>query len=337
MDRVGVRRIALPSLLAVAGVFAGTAWLTSSLTSFYASAVFLAIAGAGTTPLTWTRTINGWFDKQRGLALGLTLSGTGIAAFLAPMYVGWVLSMGSWRTAYLALALIPLLAFPIAWLFLRDPAGGNEKSAATVSAPATGATLSEAYRNYRFWAIGVAFFLVSAGISGSISNLIPLLMDAGRSKASAAGTAGLVGLSVIAGRVIAGILLDRIWGPAVAFVMLAAPALSAWVLAQPVLPDAWVPLAVILLGLAAGAEFDFIAFLTSRYFGLLHYGKIYGLLYASFLAGAALAPPLFARVYDVAGNYSAAFYAASGLFFIGAALLLTLGRYRDEPDGAINS
>lgn len=329
MDRVGVRWVALPSLLLVALVYAVTGLYTNSLAVFYALAVLLAIAGAGTSPLTWTRAVNGWFDKQRGLALGITLTGTGVAAFLAPMYVSEVIERSDWRTAYLALGAVALVALPLVALVLREPTAAE----ANVSAK-SGATLREALSDRRFWLIAVAFFLIAAGIAGAISNLFPLLRDAGKSAAEASKLMGLIGLSVIGGRLLAGFLLDRFWGPAVAAVMLSLPALSAFVLAQPAPADALLPFAIVLLGLAAGAEFDFIAFLTSRYFGLLHYGKIYGLQFAAFSAGAALAAPTFALVHDSQGSYALAFYTAAVFFLIGAGLLLLLGPYSDSEPGS---
>lgn len=324
MDRVGVRWVALPSLLLVAIVYAITSVFTTSLAVFYALAVLLALAGAGTSPLTWTRAVNGWFDRQRGLALGITLTGTGVAAFLAPMYVNKVMALSDWRTAYLALGAVALLALPLVALALREPSAAEASTSAR-----SGATLREALADRRFWLIAVAFFLIAAGIAGAISNLFPLLVDGGKSAGEASRLMGLIGLSVIGGRLLAGFLLDRFWGPAVAAIMLSLPALSAFVLAQPAPGDALLPFAIVLLGLAAGAEFDFIAFLTSRYFGLRHYGKIYGLQYATFSAGAAIASPTFAWVYDSQGSYSLAFYTAAVFFLIGAGLLLLLGPYSD--------
>jgi len=56
--------------------------------------------------------------------------------------------------------------------------------------------------------------------------------------------------------------------------------------------------ATVLIGFAAGAEFDIIAYLASRYFGLKNYSKIYSFLYASFSIGAAMGPPLFGLAFD---------------------------------------
>jgi MFS transporter, OFA family, oxalate/formate antiporter len=88
----------------------------------------------------------------------------------------------------------------------------------------------------------------------------------------------------------------------------------------------------VLLGFAAGAESDLIAFLAGRYFGLAHYGKIYGMLYMPFGVGSAISPAIYGAVRDATGNYDAMLIVASGLFAAGALLPLLLGRYPTAAD-----
>ena len=88
-------------------------------------------------------------------------------------------------------------------------------------------------------------------------------------------------------------------------------------------------LAAFLIGFAAGAELDIMAFLTAKYFGLKHYGQIYAVFYAGLAIAGGIAPLGFAAFFDATGSYDAAFLAASGLFAAGALSLLTLGRYPD--------
>ena len=82
-----------------------------------------------------------------------------------------------------------------------------------------------------------------------------------------------------------------------------------------------------LLGFAAGAESDVIAFLAARYFGMAHYGRIYGMLYMPFGIGSGVSPILYGVVRDRTGSYDAMLSAAIVMFAVGGVLLLTLGRY----------
>jgi MFS family permease len=76
-----------------------------------------------------------------------------------------------------------------------------------------------------------------------------------------------------------------------------------------------------------------IAFMAARYFGLAHYGKIYGFLYMSFGIGSAISPVLYGSVRDATGNYDPMLIAAMLMFAVGGALLLTLGRYPESRAG----
>ena len=83
---------------------------------------------------------------------------------------------------------------------------------------------------------------------------------------------------------------------------------------------------------AAGAEFDLVAFMAGRYFGMKNYGFIYGVQLGAILAATGLAPPIFSHVHRVYGNYDPALMAAGGIFLVAPIFLLTLGRYPDFAD-----
>ena len=328
IDRWGTRAVGLASI-AVFGLALMNIGLTStSLPLFYLNWALMAALGAGTTPVTWTRAINGWFDKQRGIALGFALAGTGVAGFLTPQLATLLIEEYGWRHAYAGLGVLPLvISLPLVFLFLRDPGSAATGDSPAAAANVQGTSVGEAFRHWKLWVIAVAFFIISFGVGGTIPNLIPLLNDGGMDLTTAASVAGSIGLSVIAGRVVAGILIDRFWAPAVAFVVFALPAYSCYVLAGEVDSIAIATVAAVLIGLAAGAEFDMIAYLTSRYFGLKNYATIYALPFAAFSIGAGIAPAMFGSIQDRYGTYTPILLAAAVFYLAGAAMLLTLGRY----------
>ncbi len=333
IDRWGTRAVGIASIFVFALALMNIGWSTTSLPLFYLNWTVMSALGAGTTPVTWTRAINGWFDKQRGIALGFALAGTGVAGFFTPRLATYLIGEYGWREAYIGLGILPLvISLPIVILLLRNPPTGieeqpNEDQAAIALANQQGLELSESIRQWRFWAIAISFFIISIGIGGTIPNLIPLLVEGGMTKVTAASVAGAIGLSVIFGRVIAGYLIDRIWAPAIAFIVFTLPAYSCWVLMGEAPTVTVAVLAAVLIGLAAGAEFDLIAFLTSRYFGLRNYGKIYAWHFAAFSIGAGIAPPIFGYVRGQYDSYQPILIASAIFYIAGSAILLTLGRY----------
>jgi len=87
-------------------------------------------------------------------------------------------------------------------------------------------------------------------------------------------------------------------------------------------------LAVCILGVSAGVEYDLMAYLVSRYFGMKNYSAIYGTLYGFFAIGAGFGPYIYARSYTITGSYATIFFYAIFAFIIGAVPLLFLGKYQ---------
>jgi MFS family permease len=338
LDRHGVRAVTLWSTAGMAVGFALLGIATQSLWSAYLIAFFTALVGVGTSPITWTRVIVAWFSSARGQALGFALAGTGVSAALVPSYTVWLIERFGWRGAYLGLAALSVaFALPLALALLRDPpahdpaatASAGEHAArapATASAPSAAAAAA-GFTSYRFWILTAAFVLVGGSLAGIIAHLVPMLSDRGVAPALAAKVAGFVGISVIAGRIVTGYLLDRFWAPGVAFIVLGMPIISCLLLASGFGGINGALVAAVLVGLAAGAEFDLMSFLVSRYFGAWRYGMLYSCLYAAFKLSAGLSAPLFGGVFDAQGSYSSILYGAGGALLLGAGLLLLLGPY----------
>ena len=131
-----------------------------------------------------------------------------------------------------------------------------------------------------------------------VVHTVPLLTDKGYSPEAAAALMIAVGLSTMAGRLLSGYLVDRIFAPFVAAFFFLLPCLGIYLLDSTISPVA----GIISLGLASGTEIDMIGFLTSRYFGMKRFGQLYGYLFASFVVGSAVGP-----YYDGPGFRAAAF------------------------------
>ena len=326
VDRIGARTMALSGLvgLGVALVIASQAG--DELWLFYGAYACMAVLGAGTIPVTWTRAITATFFQQRGLALGLMLSGTGICAILIPQYTVWLVERWGWREAYLGLAALPVIfAGPLVYLYFK-PDGIEIEDEAQAEGVQSGLSLAEAASGYRFWALLLSIFLVYIAMSGIVPNLIPALTDQGIDPQVAATAISVMGISVIVGRLMVGYLVDLYWAPGIAAFAISLSVAGALILlGQPQFIMACV--AAGLLGFAAGAELDLMSFLAARYFGLLHYAKIYSWLYAALALASGIAPSLFGYIYDTTGSYSIGFTYGAASFAISCLLLLCLGRY----------
>jgi predicted MFS family arabinose efflux permease len=338
-DRIGVRPVVLGSIVLFGLSFAAFAATTGSLPLFYLTWAVVAAGGSGTLPITWTRAVNNWFDKRKGLALGLSLVGTGLFGSLLKPTCAWLIAHAGWRVAYLVIGALPLvIALPIAWVFFYDV--GPARGARTRSAsPVVGLTFAQALREWRLWVLAVVFIPISFAVGGPIPNMENILSLHGFDKASIATLVAFIGLSVVTGRLLGGWLIDRLWAPGVAFVLLSLPALACWLLAQANLSFGQALLSIWLIGFAAGVEYDLMAFLVARYFGMRAYAAIYGTLYGCFALGAGIGPMIFGADFDKSHSYGDALIASAIMLVTSAALLLTLGPYKRfaQPDSTIST
>ena len=335
-DRYGVRPVALWSLFAFAIAFAAISLTPTSdepttLYIYYGFWVAVGLVGIGSTPVTWSRAINLWFFKNRGLALGILLLGTSLAAMLVPQVAVLAIETYGWRAMFAIIALFPVGALIVAFLLFREPRPEERpKAVSSESGRLTGVTLSTALKDYRFYLIWLSIALIATSFGGAFINMPTMLSLRGVDAQTAATVMGILGLGILSGRIVTGALLDRFWQGFVAFPLLCLPAISAWILLGDDLTFALAATAGFLLGFAAGAESDLIAYLTGRYFGMANYGKIYGMLYMPFGLFSALSPIIYAQVYDRTGSYDPVLTLAIGGFILGGALLLFLGSYPDD-------
>ncbi len=337
-DRFGPRRVALVSVFLFSLTMMSFSLQNGSLTFYYAIWLMLAVTGAGTLPITWTRAVNSWFFEKRGLALGFALVGTGLFGVAAKYYAFWLIGLFGWRMAYVGIGLLPLvIAWPIGYFLLRDASDPKvadkvERMRREEVFPKVrygGLSLLEACKDWRFWLLAYAFVPISFAVGGPIPNLETIMGSKGFSPEEAVMLAGIIGYAVVFGRVAGGYIIDHFWAPAVAATILSLPAIATFMLAQAEYSFLFAAAAIFILGMAAGVEYDLMAYLVSRYFGLLHYAAIYGALYGFFALGAGIGPAVFGWSFDETGSYDTILKISSLLFLVGALPLVMLGKYRD--------
>ena len=327
MDRWSIRRVALPGIV-VYTIFLSLMGLAPAVLGIFTLMFALAeMTSAIQTPLGYAKAISAWFDRRRGLALGIAMSGVGLGAFVVPQLAERLIERVGWRGAYVSLGLLTFaIAFPAVALWIREPRPGEgERGAAAPIALPLGHTVREAARTARFWMLGAAFFLVAVAINGSAAHIVPLLTDHGLSAASATATLAIFGLATMSGRLLAGFLVDRIFAPYVATFFFLAPIAGFAFLASAtgMLPA----LGVVLMGMGLGTEIDLIAFLVTRYFGQRAFGQIYGYFFMIFGLGSSFGRFLAGLIFDLAGSYNPALIGAALALVVAVILVNRLGSY----------
>jgi predicted MFS family arabinose efflux permease len=330
IDRWGIRRVTMPAIVLFALSMASISLTPASPIVFVLLYAIVGAFGAGQAPLPYAKAISGWFDRRRGLALGIAMAGVGIGVAVIPQLAQRVIEIYGWRGAYVGVGIVTfLVAFPAVALFLREPGeplddAGRRPAVSRAIPP--GKSVGEVLANYRFWFIAISTLLVVTALNGTINHAVPLLTDRGFSPGTAASILGVVGMSTIAGRLVSGYLVDRFFAPFVAVFFFLLPVVGIYLVGS----GEGMPIVVvggITLGVTLGAEVDLIGFLVSRYFGLRHFGAIYGYLFAIFTAASGLGPFLMGLCYSSFHSYNLALTGFAIVLIIAGALIAFLGPY----------
>lgn len=321
-DRYGIRLVvAAGGFLTVLG-----ALLTSSIQELWQlyvayGVVFAVGAGAMYVPL--MSNASGWFERRRGLALGMVASGAGVGTIFFPSAVDYLIWAYGWRAAFVVMAAVCAVVIGAAIPFLRPgPRRGSPAPGARGPAPdqpeAAQMRLGQALRRRPFWVIFVMYFFAFICLHMVYVHLVPRATDAGVPSSTAAILVSLVGGFSIVGKLAGGSAADRI-GPRRAFLVVMSLQVLGflWLLVS---RETWMfVLFAIAFGLAYGGWMPLIPALAVEHFGARHLGTVFGALTLAAAMGGTVGPALAGYVFDVTASYSTAFVAAA------AASLLALG------------
>lgn len=322
VDRFGIRRVASLSIMGCVAIFLLLSRFHGDLTQFTLLMAALGLIGAGTSAVVYVALVTAWFDRMRGLAIGIAMAGSGFSAVVMPKFMIPYVAEAGWRMGYQALAIVMLATLPLILAGSRRP---DERSlvAGDEDLEVTGLSLHEALRSPRFWRLALAMALMGMGLAGFYAHFVPLITDRGLAAAQAANAAATFGAAVFFGRLAAGYLLDRIYPPMVAVgaVSLAVAGLAT------LFAGGTLQLYLVagVIGLAFGTELDFAGYVTARIFGRRAYGKIYSLQFAIFGGGGLLSPVVYGYVHDQTQSYDYAIAGSMVLLSAAIPVLLSVG------------
>ncbi len=342
MDRFGIRRVIAVSAMVFGLATACMALQNGSKALWVSLSVVVGVFGAATSVLGYLAVLPQWFDRRLGLALGIAMCGLGAGTVLMPATAQYLMTGYGWRTAYVALGIGSIVLSLLACALLRERGRAGAGRTPTQAPAAEGIPLRQAVRSYRLWAIWAVFVLGSSATLSLGPHLPAMFVDKGFSPADAARSASMVGVGLLIGRILTGVLIDRIHAPFVACVFFLGGAVGIYLLG--VTSDYQVLLvATTLIGLTIGAEGDLISFLVRSYFGLRSFGALFGIAFSGYGFGAVIGPVGLGLWFDRYGSYGAPLLVLPCMLLVAGALTLSLGRYRrhgasaaslPEPAGA---
>ena len=334
VDNYGMRVVMLPMIALCALSTASLSLLTTSLTLLM---VLFAIQGLFTsiqTPVAYAKMISARFDAQRGLALGIVLTGVGFGTILVPQYCRILLQHYGWRGGYIGMGVaIFVLAFIPVAIFYKEPEVIRKdrelrKTSGQVENPnLPGVSFGEGLRTFRFWAMAFAIFLLMSVTNGVLVNIIPMLTDRGIPIGVAVGAMSISGVALIIGRLLTGYLLDRIFAIYIAIFFVLLPMVGVGILLSGA-TGRWPIVSAVIMGVSLGAEFDMMPFLVSRYFGVRSFGSLSGFIFMAVNFANATGMLLMGWCFQLKHTYMPMLYVFLGMLVVALALFSTLGPYR---------
>jgi len=344
IDRKGTRHIALPGIVlltlstALLGLLNGAVWMWFAIWALH------AVAALATAPTVWTAAVSSAFAAGRGLALGLTLSGSAFAQATAPVLTYYLIEEFGWRIALVSLATgWGGLAFLLCFFLLFDgyhisqmTRSGDEAipNSSSLLSHAPGLSIAQARRSPVLWKIGMSTFLTFIVTMGIVVHQIPILRSIHVSRETAVYLASMAAIAGIFGKLVTGWLLDRFPARWVGGGTLAANVATFVLLLLPDLTSNIIFVAMLINGYTIGTKLQITSLLTSVYAGMRNFGAIFGAVSSLILVGSGLGPLLAGAVFDRFGSYEPFLMFGIGATVLSAALVFTLPGYPEwsKPD-----
>jgi MFS family permease len=277
--------------------------------------VFIRFLGQGSLSLASGVVVTHWFEKRRGLAIGVLATGVSAVMGLSPLLLNQGIGAFGWRQTWIVAGIVIWLAvIPIARLGLIDKPSdvgqepdGGEVAASNKLIAGSGKefTRGEAIRTARFWIVTLSGMTVAMLITGLNFQQIDILTNAGLTETQAAATFLPQVIAASVAGIGFGYFTDRLPGRIMLPAAMALMAL-ALVLAGRVAPGFSALAYVIAMGATGGASRSVDQTLMPRYFGVAHIGAIRGVSIFAGVAASSAGPVTLSLMHDALGDYGTA-------------------------------
>jgi len=328
IDRADVRWPLLGGTLSLAlGLF-----LLSTIEApgavFMTAGVLIGFGAALGGPLAHIKVVSSWFDRRRGVVMGLVLAMSPMLAQAGfPPLVRWLVQMVGWRQSYRMLALAVLLLSGAAVLLLirtRSVAARSNANAAGPVGSSVGWSARQAFLSRTFWTLTVAECLVAGSLIGAQAHLVSWLRMRGVAGDVSALLLSVQAVAGLLGSFVVGAMLDRLrtrWATAAMYLLPAAALLLMGIARS--LP--MLILAAAFMGMTMSVVVLLLPYLVTRFFGQRASAEILGLAFACSMTAIGCGPWLIGLGFDASGSYSAPMMGAVAAAMLAAALMATLG------------
>ena len=332
--RIGGRKVITASVILLGFLFFFLFPRVENLAFYYGLMIATGIALAGIGDVTVGQVVSLWFNRSRGLLLGIVYAGSNLGGLLLVPWAVRISSESGWRDALSTLGLAGLLIMlPAVLLLVRSR---KQDGATAASATPSGSsrmesdrdlTLAAALRTRSFWILAFSLFAFFFYFLALLEHMVLYLTDMGLERDDAVARYTLAIALGIWSKLGLGFVTDWIsdrYSILIDYTLLALS--SVLLLLAPGSGVIWV--FVISFGFSYAARDVVYPLVVTYCFGLRYMAPIYGALMLSLLLGA-VGPFFAAWVHDAQGSYDLAFriFALMNVLCLGSLFFL-----RDERE-----
>lgn len=327
-DKVGAKPLLLVGIAMLAAanlLLARMSGLTELYWISFGLGIILALCGL----MINVYLISSWFDRQRGLAIGIVLAGTSIGNAFFPRLNTWLIEIGGWRQAFEWLAWVPLILLPIAFFLLKNgPMSAGKREGTAANIVLSGYTLRKALTSRNFWMLALIAMCTFYAILGMTANVFIYMSKAEYPPQVAATGVSILFLGGFFGKLLAGYLAETFGHKLILLIglvlMLSGGVFLLLAIKLTSTLSLWTGL--VFFGFGWGGIYTLIQLLAADLFGMLALGKILAAINVLDAAGGAAGPYVTGLLYDKTGSYFVSFAVITGLLCVAtvAATLLDM-------------
>lgn len=349
IPRASPRKLIIAGTGLTAIAFVGFGLMQGSLTAYFVLYFIYTVGYIASGPIPHQLLVSYWFHRKRGTAMGIIYVGVGLFGGLGSFFVHYLTKHFGFRTALTSLGGLMLLAWPLAFFFLRDrpeevgqhPDGEDQPPADIRIAPLDWSSL---LRSKPFWLLLIGS-VCSIGSIGSINTHMKFIFrDAGFSSQSVLNTVWteasvMILWSSIIGRVGIGYFADIFSKKRVMTITYFIVAITILLLIS-VTPARHISVYVfaIVFGFAMGADYMLIPLMAAEQFGVNSLARAMAIILPANTIGQTWCPYLVSFLRQHSGSYLLPMDVVFGIAMLGAVAIALLPRRVQvlAPDGLLS-
>ena len=318
LDRLAPKWIATVGILLTTTGFIAASFVRTPLGLFLSYGVLVGFGSAGCGAVACTAAIGKWFNKKRGIAVGLAAMGIGVGTMIMAPLTGYIVKSYGWRVGFLCIgALTCVVGITTSQIFMGkdypehyglQPDGESAPPDQSIGGPTDDASekpsLKPVLTDHRFWLLVFCNMFAVMTVMMAFVHQVAYATNNGIDKIEAAAAIGLIGITGSGGKFFFGWLCDRIkdakYSAALGFLLMAVGMFLLW------RADTVIKLYgfALFYGFGYGSLAPVAPYLISDRFGRQVLGVTYGLLTLfSTGIGGALGPILGGFIFDKTGSY----------------------------------